>query len=89
MDAYIQRRRRALPPKQRDYAANNALWWPLFEEEWRATLVEFDGPYHNRFNASGHRSWWCGRSIEAVLREYGYMLEYHHSPCLMHRSSLH
>jgi hypothetical protein len=39
-------------------------------------LAKFDGPYHSRFNTSGRWTWWRGRSVEAVLREYSYMPEY-------------
>jgi hypothetical protein len=81
MTVYIERHRRALPRDQRDHtdcAANRALWGPLFAEEWKNDVAEFDlsAPSHTGYNITGRRAWWHGCIVEDILRQHGYQPEF-------------
>jgi hypothetical protein len=69
------------PLKQRnnpDWASNSVLWRPLFQEEWRNVVADFDigTPTHTYYNIADRRTWWHGCSVVAVLRDFGYLPEY-------------
>jgi hypothetical protein len=61
------------------------LWLLLLQEKRQEALGEFFGLYYGHYNVTGHRVWWRGHNIEAVLRDYGYLSEYRMMPLLARR----
>jgi hypothetical protein len=86
VEALIEERRAQLTDEQcadPSFVADNELWPTLFEDERRAALDHFVGPYPpSRHNRCERHQWWYGRTIELVLAYYSYV---HPAPRPSHR----